>query len=412
MASVNTPGVFRKKKIGLVFPSRKGGGVFQYALSIADSLIGYADKFDYAIIHYEGEKPELFFDKKAAPPEYISVPSSEHLGLITKALHFLSIATKNNIFTVKKLHDVLKGKAIDLLVIPTPLSFDLPLDMPFVASVPDYMHKHDPSQNNLKTRLTRDIIYTYFAKRAARLVADDEQTAEDLVRFAKVSPNKIEVIPYIPPSYIYKYKDMGEAEAASILKKFNLPDRYIFFPAQFWENKNHVRLVEALNKIKIEKGITIPLVLVGSNKGNHATGFEKMVARLKELNMERNVLHLGYAEDKEIVALYKKSAALVAPSLQGPTTIPPLEAMLIGTAVVTVNKYKLPAEVGDAGLLFDPYDVADMAEKIYEIWTDENLRLKLIAKGTTKAKNELGLDVYAKKWEKVIDRALTDPYSK
>ena len=394
-----------RKKIGVIFPTRSGGGVFQYALSIADSLLNHTGKFDYAVIHYEGEKPELRYDH--AETEYIPMPGPTGLGVVTRTLHFLSVAARNNLFTVKRLHAAIRNKGIDMLIVPTPFSYDLPNGTPFVASVPDYMHKHEPWQNDLKSRITRDIIYTTFARQASRLVADDEETVADLVKFAGVSADKVDVIPYIPPSYIYKYRGMSHDEVAATLDRFGLPDRYVFFPAQFWESKNHLRLVEALHKIKTEKGVVVPLVLVGSNRGQYyAPVFEKLERRIQQLGLDRDVRYLGYVEDKEMVALYKKAVALVAPSLQGPTTIPPLEAMLARTAVITVNKYKLPDEVGDAGLLFDPYDVADIADKIYRVWSEEGLRQTLIRKGTEKAERELGLDTYAGKWEHVLDTAL------
>jgi len=65
----------------------------------------------------------------------------------------------------------------------------------------------------------------------------------------------------------------------------------------------------------------------------------------------------------------------------------------------------MPKQVGDAGLLFDPNNVEDMAEKIYKVWIDENLRKELIKKGYERVK-DLTPENYAKQWEKVIEEAL------
>ena len=110
--------------------------------------------------------------------------------------------------------------------------------------------------------------------------------------------------------------------------------------------------------------------------------------------------------DNEIVALYKKSIALVFPDLLGPTNIPPLEAIVLGTPVICSNVFSMPEQIGEAGLFFNPYDINDMAQKIYKVWTDNDLRIKLIAKANEKAKS-LVLEKYAEKWEKVIDEALS-----
>jgi len=46
-----------------------------------------------------------------------------------------------------------------------------------------------------------------------------------------------------------------------------------------------------------------------------------------------------------------------------------------------------------------------VAEKIYRIWIDENLRKKFVQKGYKRAK-EMTLRNYARKWEEVIEEAL------
>ena len=66
----------------------------------------------------------------------------------------------------------------------------------------------------------------------------------------------------------------------------------------------------------------------------------------------------------------------------------------------------MPKQVGEAGLLFDPFKVADMAEKIRKVWTDKSLRQELVKKGYTRTKN-MNLENYGKKWEIIIEEALS-----
>ena len=122
-----------------------------------------------------------------------------------------------------------------------------------------------------------------------------------------------------------------------------------------------------------------------------------------------NLIELGTVNcdlsEREVVALYKRATALVFPSLIGPTNIPPLEAMVLGTSVLCSDLFSMPEQVGHAGLLFDPFDVEDMAEKIYRIWTDENIRKELVKRGYDRIKN-LTLENYTMQWEEVIKGAL------
>ena len=55
--------------------------------------------------------------------------------------------------------------------------------------------------------------------------------------------------------------------------------------------------------------------------------------------------------------------------------------------------------------MFDPFNVEDMAEKIYRIWTDEDLRRELVQKGFERIK-DMTIKNYAKQWEKVIEEAV------
>lgn len=397
-----------KKNIGILFPLSKSGGVFQYAQSIANCLINYCGKFNYKILHYQGEKPNLFFDKTKAQPEYISIPKAS-LFPLRKILHFSNLILGGKFFLVKNLEEELKNTKIDLLIVPTPFSFEIPLSTPFVASIPDYMHRYFPNfpEYSLKERKTRNIVYKYYAKRAILVVADSEQQINDLYKFSKIEKDKVRVIPYIPPAYIYYYKDMDKKTATEVLRNYQLPGKFIFYPGQFWFQKNHAGLIKALNLINKNHRIKIPLVLVGHSKGcsEYEKVYKEMMDLVKNFKMEDQIYYLGYTGEKEIVALYKKAVALIAPPFQGPTTIPPLEAIVLGTPVVTVNLFEIPKQVENAGIFFDPSDIEDMADKVYKIWTNEKLRQGLIKNGKRVAKNYT-LEVFSKKWEEVIKEAL------
>ena len=198
---------------------------------------------------------------------------------------------------------------------------------------------------------------------------------------------------------------MKSEQAAKVLAKFKLPEKFLFYPAQFWYHKNHIRLIKAFHLIKKNHGIKIPLVLVGSAKGHYEKIYQEMMALIKKENMMEQVVHLGYVSEKEIVALYKRSTALVFPSLIGPTGIPFLEAMVLGTPTICSNLFEIPNQIGDAGVLFDPFDINDMADKIYKVWTDEDLRKKMAERGRERTK-DLTLENNAKKWEKIMAEAL------
>src|SRR3989344_1572860 len=106
-----------KKHIGILFPLRSGGGVFQFTLSVVNGLLSYApDKFQYSIIYYECEnKPEVF----SGSVNYITLPHRRR-SPFRKAIHFLGLVIGSDSLVIKDLEKILQSKNIDLLVIPTP----------------------------------------------------------------------------------------------------------------------------------------------------------------------------------------------------------------------------------------------------------------------------------------------------
>lgn len=396
------------KNIGIIIPSKKSGGVFQYALSIAEGLISFAKDFNYTIFHYENEKPNLSSEIKNISVGYKIIPEN-YAGKFIKVLHLLGLIFGIKSFIIKNFDNVLKESQLDLLITPTPFLFNIPLSVPFIASIPDYMDKYYPNlpEYSLKTRISRGISYKYYCSNSVLTIADSEQGVEDIHKFSKIKKEKIRAIPFIPPNYVFEYKNMKTEEIDSLLYKYNLPDKFLFYPAQLWFQKNHARLLSALYLIKQKYQVEITLVLTGNAKGNkiYQRVYKELFELAEKLGIKKQVIHLGYASQKEIVALYKKSTALVFPTLIGPTSIPPLEAMVLGTPILCSNLFSMTNQIGNAGILFDPFNIIDMAEKIYQVWTDENLRRQLVANGYQKSEN-LTLENYAKQWKWVIEESL------
>ena len=57
---------------------------------------------------------------------------------------------------------------------------------------------------------------------------------------------------------------------------------------------------------------------------------------------------------------------LLMPTLFESVSIPIYEACALEVAVCSSNVVALPEQVGDAGLIFDPHNINDMAEKMIQ----------------------------------------------
>ncbi len=95
----------------------------------------------------------------------------------------------------------------------------------------------------------------------------------------------------------------------------------------------------------------------------------------------------SFINEAALRKLYSEAWLFVMPSLYEGFGIPLLEAMASGTPVVCSNTTSLPEVVGDAGWLFDPRNIDDMAAKLQSAWADERGLADLANRGLARARH-------------------------
>jgi len=93
----------------------------------------------------------------------------------------------------------------------------------------------------------------------------------------------------------------------------------------------------------------------------------------------------GFVDDADLPALYSAAEVFAFPSLYEGFGLPVLEAMACGTPVVTSDLSSLPEVAGDAALLIDPLDVEALADALWRLTSESQLRQQLIQAGRTRA---------------------------
>ena len=380
-------------KIGiLTIASPDSGGVYQYTLTMLEAFKNFLDnKYEFLQIKHDKFPPIL--DK------CIEIKT-------TKTPLFVKIKRIIHTYTGIKIGDILFNynhpeiNNIDLIISPTITLLPYHMKKPYIVTIHDFQQEYYPEFFTLRERISRKIVYKT-GQKANIVVCESEYVKKDIMKFLKIPPNKIFVVPSPPPSYIQNIQ-ISENLYSIIKAKYDLYDKYLFFPAQFWYHKNHINLLRALKLIKDKYNETVNLILVGSKKNN----FENVMNEIQRLGLQKQVKYLGYVPDEDMPYLYKLSTALVMPTLFESVSLPIWEAFYLGVPVVASNVCGLPEQVGDAGLLFNPNDVEDMAEKIYKVWTDKSLRQSLVERGYNRIKG-LTLEDYARKWEEIIKEVMS-----
>lgn len=294
-----------------------------------------------------------------------------------------------------KMGKVISDNKIDLLIGGQQSIFIPRLACKIVQPVHDLMHRYESRFEEINS--TYDWRENYFScsARTSDVVLVDsrlgkEQYKECYYKKGKHMP-KVKILPFAVPD-----SDMAVEEY------IDTPVKYIFYPAQFWEHKNHRNLVLAINLLK-EKLPDIHLVLVGSDR-NSGNKIKEIIRK----NMLDNYISIrGFVSDGQIKYLYRHAVALVMPTYIGPTNIPPLEAMALGCPVIVSNRYAMPQQVGKAGLLCNPDSVEDIAACIEKLWNNEELRQNMIDEGYRQSR-KWTVDAFKRRFLKIVVNELKD----
>ena len=217
-----------------------------------------------------------------------------------------------------------------------------------------------------------------------RVVAISHATRKDLEGFAGVPPERIRVV--YNGADLQRFKkpdDLAEAKRR-VQEKLKLPADFVLYTSRLEHpGKNHVRLIEAFARMKEETGLPHKLVLVGSRWN----GAEAIDAAVEQFAMQHDVIFPGFVADEFMPDLYAAADLFVFPSLFDGFGIPVLEAMASGTAVCASNAASIPEVVGDAGLLFAPADVDEMAAAMARLLMDSALRQEMALRGLQQAQS-------------------------
>jgi glycosyltransferase involved in cell wall biosynthesis len=157
------------------------------------------------------------------------------------------------------------------------------------------------------------------------------------------------------------------ADIERVRAYYRLPERYFLFVGTVEPRKNLRGLVAALALLPEP----LPLVVAGA-EGWGDSGVE----------VGDGVRFLGFVPADDLGPLYAGADVFCYPSEREGYGLPVLEAMAQGTPVVTSRGTATEETAGDAAVLVDPLDPADIARGIDEA---QSRRRELSAKGVARA---------------------------
>jgi glycosyltransferase involved in cell wall biosynthesis len=374
------------------------GGGFQYSFSILDAALSLRELGHqvYPIVLHESWLKHIPENVPVRVVPDTKVGKAARYGLMKlRRVETWQLVGRY----IHPLYRFLAQLQPSLVIYPCEYHLMLGIKLPSVVPVHDLMHRYERSFPEVGTEATfqrREFLLRTVLGKAIGVLVDSELGKRHVMESYGVNGERIHVLPFVAPPYVFEEHQPG----LDVRAKYQLPERFIFYPAQLWKHKNHLGLIKAIDLLR-SRGFTVNAVFCGARKN----AAEEIFGEIQRRQLQNQIFYLGYVEQQEIVQLYRRAVALVMPTFFGPTNIPPLEAFALGCPVAVSRVYAMPDQVGDAALLFDPSNEEEMADVVARLWTDEELRSSLIHRGLKRAR-EWNRDSFNDRFQKIISSIL------
>jgi glycosyltransferase involved in cell wall biosynthesis len=217
-------------------------------------------------------------------------------------------------------------------------------------------------------------------RRADRIIAVSNRTADDLVKLMGAPIEKITTIYLGVDPALKRVDDL--ARLTETANRYAIHGPFILAVGTIEPRKNYERLIQAFARIKGNPGAPAHLVIVGRKGWLYDSVFET----LQNSRLGDTVRILEAVPDSDLAALYSMALALVTPSLYEGFGIPPLEAMAYGLPVVVSDGGSLPEIVGNAGLVVPATDVDALADALLRVATNETLQAEMSRRSLARAR--------------------------
>ncbi|MBI4947213.1 MAG: glycosyltransferase family 4 protein [Bacteroidetes bacterium] len=271
-----------------------------------------------------------------------------------------------------------------------------------LAVIHDLNFEHYPQDIPFLARKYYKKYFPHYAKKADRIATVSEYSKQDISKFYKISPEKIDVV-YDGANEVFKASpnpllqrglkvspEGGDLEGA-------VP--YFLFIGALSPRKNVARLLQAFDEFKKSESSKMKLIIAGE-KMFKTNEIETVYNKMQFKNDVIFTGRLGIADLKDIMA--NAFSLVFVPYFEG-FGIPILEAMYCDVPVITSNVTSMPEVAGNAALLVDPFSVDSIKDGMLRIYKDEALRKQLILNGQ-KQREKFSWDKTAEKLWKCIEK--------
>jgi len=262
---------------------------------------------------------------------------------------------------------------------------------PYVCTLHDIFFLSRPDMVSAGAHERWTARYRDVAARSRVITTESEYSKGEIVKLLEVPPQRVRVVPLAASS---AFVPQALPAVAQVRRRYGLTGPYILFGGGFEPRKNLMGALRAF-------ALAVPrlpgdVLLAISGSAGPLEGAAR--AFVHDAGLGNRVRFLGFVRDADYPSAVSGSLLYFFPSLFEGFGLPALEAMATGAAVVTSSTTSLPEVCGDAAVLVDPTDDAQMADALVEVTASHTLRQQLQARGLHRARQTT--------WRQVAERTL------
>lgn len=354
-----------------------------------------AGRYLLNVLKYAGKAPDvkfiLYFKHEIPTDAYFCEESFELKRLVPLGVE------SNAVFSHILLPRALKRDRVNLLFAPAYIA-------PWFCPVPFVVTLHDISfeANAVWTPPAEQLLLRAVARKAAynakHIITISQFSKDEITRLYGIPNDRISVTPLAADGVVSEA--ISEAEEKDIITKFGITGNFIFTVGIFINRRMPLETLYGFAGVA-RRTPGLQLLAVGKDRTHPSLGIRDHIERINAALGRPAVLVAASATDRELDVLYRKAKLLVWLSAYEGFGLPPLEAMRVGTPVITSNTSSLPEVVGDAALRIGSPEGAKSAtggveleagpaigavsDAMRRLLTDEALRQWLIARGKARA---------------------------
>ncbi len=208
--------------------------------------------------------------------------------------------------------------------------------------------------------------------RASQIITISESSKSDIINHYHLSSDRVSVC---FPGVDARFTPVG--------KKYQFEHPYLLFVGSLNKAKDLPLAIKsfALFLKKVKKPYDFLLI------GGDYWPDSRIDETIKTLHLKNRVRKLGFVPDEQLPMYYRGATAFFTTAIREGFCLPAVESMACGTPVVSVDRGAIKEVVGDGGLINPDIEPEKIADMLYALAINNQLRLRLRKQALKRAKH-------------------------